>query len=310
MILCLCPNPSVDTFIWLPSFTPGQVNRVTKEQRFPGGKGIHVALAAAELGEEVTLLAFWGGPTGSWIRERCEKKGITCVGPQLSEWTRTCLCFRGVNTYNETEILGRGPEITGDDFKDFLQVFEEQLQDASCITMSGSWPAGARGNEYARLVEVAKKYNKAVFLDCTGDQLENCLAKKPYAIHLNHLEGKNLYNESATESLAKKLAVDCEVAALTAGADGLYLSGDGEFVHARCEVDNIFSTVGSGDCLLAGLAVAYQRQLNMLDSAKLATACGSANCIRPELGMLHQSDVATLIDQVEVKTYIKTMRNA
>jgi tagatose 6-phosphate kinase len=85
MILCLCPNPSVDTYVWVGSFEPGQVNRVRKEQRFPGGKGVHVALAAAELGEEVCLLGFWGGPTGKWNRRSCGEKSVASFGPETEE---------------------------------------------------------------------------------------------------------------------------------------------------------------------------------------------------------------------------------
>lgn len=303
MILCLCPNPSVDTYVWVSSFGPGQVNRVRKEQRFPGGKGVHVALAAAELGEEVKLLAFWGGPTGLWIKNICEQKGIKCFGPELEEWTRTCLAFKDKGQYDDTELLGHGPEITGKDFKYFMQLFEELAPESSCITMSGSWPSGAKGDEYAQLIEKAKTIDKAVFLDCTGDQLQYAIKKSPYSIHLNHSEGKNLYNETNSEDLAERLSTDCELAALTAGADGLYLCGNNEFVHTQCHVDTFFSAVGSGDCLVAGLAVAYHRQLNIVGSAILATACGSANCIRPELGMLYNSDVVKLSDKVVVKTH-------
>ena len=56
MLLAVCPNPSVDYSIWIDSLEPGKVHRATREERYPGGKGVHVAMAAAELGEDVTLL--------------------------------------------------------------------------------------------------------------------------------------------------------------------------------------------------------------------------------------------------------------
>src|SRR5687767_13151705 len=115
MIVCVCPNPSIDTLVTIDDLSPGQVHRANKEERFPGGKGVHVALAAAELGCEVTLLAFWAAPTGEWIRQQCESAGVRCAGPQVAGWSRSCITFRSQGRYNETELLGVGPQIGTDD---------------------------------------------------------------------------------------------------------------------------------------------------------------------------------------------------
>jgi tagatose 6-phosphate kinase len=38
-ILSVCPNPSVDTFVWVDHIHAGRVTRAEREQHFPGGKG-------------------------------------------------------------------------------------------------------------------------------------------------------------------------------------------------------------------------------------------------------------------------------
>ena len=50
---------------------------------------------------------------------------------------------------------------------------------------------------------------------------------------------------------------------------------------------------------MAGLVTAYTRGLNLLDTAILSVACGSANCLREDLGMFHKKDVDTLVTRVE-----------
>jgi fructose-1-phosphate kinase PfkB-like protein len=95
------------------------------------------------------------------------------------------------------------------------------------------------------------------------------------------------------------------LAAVTAGSDGLYLAFGEEIFHASYKINSseIFSTIGSGDCLLAGLCLAY---LNCDDPeywARFAAACGSANCIHPELGMLKAEDVDDILPEVVVKKY-------
>jgi 1-phosphofructokinase family hexose kinase len=305
MILSVCPNPSVDTYVWVPSFEPGQANRIKKEQRYPGGKGVHVALAAAELGEEVALLGFWGGPSGQWIKEVCEKQGISCHGPETEGWSRACLTFKSDGEFDDTELLGCGPTISRKDFAEFLKTFEALVDKASCVTMSGSWPDGGPSNGYAQLIQIARTRDKRTFLDCAGDQLPHAMDEKPFAIHLNRAEGEEVFRVKDPETMANLLAKSCDFAAVTAGAEGLYLTGGDKFVHAHCAVDQVYSTIGSGDCLVAGLAVASKHRLSVEDTARLAVACGAANCIRPELGMLRRADVAILQNKTILRKFQK-----
>lgn len=301
MILSLCPNPSIDMFTWVNDFEPGKVNRVVKEQRFPGGKGIHVALAAAELGEKAILLGFWGGPTGQWIKERCEMAGVSCYGPIINSWSRTCLSLKSNDKYDDTELLGCGPEISKRDYKNFLKEFDNLILKADCITMSGSWPLGAPSDAYEELIKKASTKGKKTFLDCTGKQLSNAMLAKPYNIHLNKTESALIFKEENPELLAGLLNKSCDYAAITAGADGLYLKNNSEHFLTKCAIEKVYSSVGSGDCLVAGLAVAFSRGLSTRDSARLAVACGGANCMRPELGMLKLKDVEMLLKKVIVK---------
>ena len=58
----------------------------------------------------------------------------------------------------------------------------------------------------------------------------------------------------------------------------------------------VHSTIGSGDCLLAGVIAGHVQELETQSMANLGAACGAANCIRPELGMLYKEDVKRLLD--------------
>ena len=71
MLLCLCPNPSIDTYWWMNDIKNGDVTRISKQEPYPGGKAVHVALNITELGEDVMLLGIWGGRKGAWIKNEC-----------------------------------------------------------------------------------------------------------------------------------------------------------------------------------------------------------------------------------------------
>jgi 1-phosphofructokinase family hexose kinase len=304
MILCVCPNPSVDTLVNVPQFSLGQVNRVTTEQHYPGGKGIHVAMAARELGaDKVHVLGFWAGPTGIWLRERLAHRNIAASGPAVDGWTRLCLTFRAPEPYNETELLGVGPVIEHKDEDELKTVFNRLISSASIVTMSGSWPVGAGESGYGDLIRSCAGRGIPTVLDCTGIQLEHALPERPYAVHLNASEAEAVFHTQDPAKAAGCLAKQCELSIVTDGPRGAYFVANGQLIHANCRIESQqYSSVGSGDCLVAGIALAISRELPLMETAALACACGAANCLRPELGMLYRADVDRLLPTVKIRS--------
>lgn len=49
MIYTVTLNPSIDFLVRLPEFKVGEVNRMTSDDKFPGGKGINVSRILARL---------------------------------------------------------------------------------------------------------------------------------------------------------------------------------------------------------------------------------------------------------------------
>lgn len=300
MILCVCPNPAIDKFIYIDKFNLGKVNRIRKELSYPGGKGIHVALGIKELGEEVALLSIWGGSTGKWVRQECEARGIICYGPEIEDWTRTCLTIKSTNNFNETEILGTGPTIGTYEYDAFVKDYEKLLKKANIVSMSGSWPKNLIGANYSMFIKKASLLNIKSFVDCSGDVLINALEKTPHVVHINHHEGYQIYNSKDPMNISLQLANSCSISAITYGDKGLYLCDGKELVHALSKIENVISTVGSGDSLMAGLIVAHKRNYNLIETAKLAAASGAANCIREDLGMFYRKDVEKLFNDCVV----------
>lgn len=300
MILCVCPNPSIDKFIYLEDFKAGKTNRINQELSFPGGKGIHVALGIKELGEQVAILAFWGGATGQWIRQECEKKGITCHGPEVADLTRTCLTIKSNNKFNETELLGRGPEIGPLEYAAFVKDYKSLLKKSEIVSISGSWPQDSVGASYSPFIEQSASLGIKTFLDCSGNLLKDALTKAPFAVHINQQEGQELYKLADPIKISLKLGGSCKLSAVTYGEKGVYLYNGKEMVHALCEVKEVLSAVGSGDSLMAGLIVAHKKKYGMVETAKLAAAAGAANCIRKELGMFYKKDVEQLLQNCQI----------
>lgn len=304
-VLVVCPNPSIDIFAWVDNFKMGEPNRIIKEEKYPGGKGIHVAMALAETDVEVVVVGFWGAMAGAWIKKECHKyyPKIRFEGPMVKEWSRTCYTFKEETSdgfFDDTEILGTGPTLNEEDIKAFWGDIKRLMPGAKACVLSGSWPKNSPEDAYERIIRISQGQQVPSFLDCTGAQLENALAARPYCVHLNRSEISTYFNSSNFEEVKAKMLDLCTVAAITDGANGLYYINTEKEIHSLATVENVVSTIGSGDCLLAGIVAGHLNNLSTTAIAKLGAAYGAANCVRKELGMLYKKDINNLFEAAQV----------
>lgn len=305
MVLAVCANPSVDSFWSVPVLQQGTTNRSANETYYPGGKGIHVSFALQELGETVTVLGIWGGQTGEWLKKQCNNRGISTIGPSVKEWNRICISMKSNSGWDETELLGAGPTVDQPIQQAFYETYDLCLEKEAlqAVIMSGSVPAGLDNQTYRQLIAKAQAAKISTFVDASGSLLKQALKMQPYAVHINHHEGRKLCGCQHPDEIARWLAEYCKIAAVTAGAEGLYLSVDKQLFKSynRMNPSKIISTVGAGDCLFAGLCQATLKNKDTAFWAKYSASCGTANCIHPQLGMLRKEDVKTLMKSVKLK---------
>ncbi len=301
MILSVCPNPSIDTYAWLQQLNFGGVNRIEKLKEFPGGKGTHVAFALKQLGVGTSLFGNWAGNNGEWIKNASMKAGIRPVGIPLMGNNRKCYTFRsGDKTIENTELLEPGPEMTERDWQQFLRKFSSEVKKHEFVCMSGSWPTGAPDDAYLQLLLICTKHKKRALLDCSGIQLKNALKTKFFGLHINEHEALEAFGINDSVKVFSYLKDKVTLLALTNGKEGLYLRSSTSSLHANVVIDKVVSTVGSGDCLTAGIAYGVSNGLTLEDTAKYGVACGAANCLNDDLGMLKASDVENLFPKVKI----------
>lgn len=303
MILSICPNPSIDTYAWLEDFQAGAVNRIENLKEYPGGKGVHVALAIKELSGITKLMGNWAGGSGEWLKSECRSLNIETGGITISGSNRKCLTFRSKkNSLQNTELLEPGPWFEKNHFRNFLLSIKKELGEVSMICASGSWPKNAPEDAYATLIDLANDANTPIIVDCSGNQLKNIIHKSFFGIHLNEEEALSLFNTDDLEEVLHLLSKNIQLVAITKGKDGLWLSYQGQIIHANVTIDRVISTVGSGDCLTAGIAFAANEGQNPQAIAQIGVACGAANCLYEAIGLLQKSDVTALLPKVTIET--------
>lgn len=103
------------------------------------------------------------------------------------------------------------------------------------------------------------------------------------------------------ESLSQNIAAkgDCAVG-VTHGGEYALLVENGKIHRYNLPQVDVVSTLGCGDSVNAGIAVALANGNILPDAFKFGLACGSANAATPLPGMVDAATVAQILPQVGI----------
>ncbi|WP_329742912.1 1-phosphofructokinase family hexose kinase [Dyella sp. A6] len=302
-------NTAIDRLIQIDTLTSGQVHRASAEQVYPGGKGVHVAQTMAALGERVQLVGLVDAAHRNLVGRRMSERGVLFHGVEVAGELRHCMALRERDG-RMTEILGQGPQLSPDERDRLLRDFQRSVDESELVILSGSLPRGFAADTYAALVRLAQSAGKRCLVDASGELLHHALEARPFLIKPNRDEVQVLLGRdidgiaAAVDALREIAARGVSMPVLSLGADGAVgLDGDGAW-HASVELEQVRNAVGSGDCFLAGMAVALRRGQPMREALRLAVACGAANAMETETGYVHPDRVEHLLGRVQVRAWM------
>lgn len=322
MLVCISANPAIDRRLRLENVTVGEINRALSVQPFPGGKAAHVAMVAKALGIDVMWVGFLGGAAG----EQCES-GLSAFGVPLTvirteSETRANLELVSADG-KVTEILEPGGAVTESEVERLLTTCRDLFAESergTQVALSGSLPPGAPPDLYAELIRLAQLYGCRTLLDTSGNALREGLNASPDFVKPNRNEASDFAGHTidnadrAAQASQKFFAAGAKSVAISMGADGMIWQReiDGDlFVSQPAPLTNC-SPVGCGDAALAGFAVAHERGFSDEETLRLATACGSANCLADAPGRVDRDDVSRVAPDIRVQRIVRceTSRSA
>lgn len=305
MIVTVTMNPSVDIRFTVKEFKRGGIFRSMNDKQTAGGKGLNVTRVLAQLGAPVVATGFLGGNNGDFISAELDAKKIEHSFVKIQGNTRTCIAI--LEDDGQTEVLGRGPDISNEELECFYTEFQRLLKKAKIVVMSGSLPPGVPVHTYRLLVEMAKEHGVPVILDTSGAQLREGIKGEPFAIKPNQSELETLMNRrlDGDEGLARAMETVVE-----SGVENVIVSLGGRGAMAlvqnqlfRISVPKIkaVNPVGSGDATVAGLAWGVHQGMEIQTTLALAAACGVSNAMEQNTGQIDPGMVEKLVAEIEVK---------
>jgi len=280
--------------LFYSDFQAGRVNRASQVLETASGKGVNVARVASTLGAKALVLTTAGGHRGSLFRAALRTSKLPAVVVPVTGETRLCQTL--IASGCVTELVEEAAPLTHREVNAVLSAYTKALRKATLVILSGSVPGGCGDDFYARLARLAKSRGIPVLADTQKAQLVQAVREQPALVKINAAE---LAEATGMRSLAKGLRELARLGAgkivISRGAETA-VAFDGKTVwQVKPPRIKVINPIGSGDAMMAGIAVALVRGKTLPDALRLGIACGAANALTRTSGVIRPAEVKRLL---------------
>ncbi len=300
MINTITLNPSLDYIVKVEDFKVGHVNRTSKEDIYPGGKGINVSIVLKNLGVKNRALGFTAGFTGEEIEKLVANHGVD------NEFIRLEKGMSRINvklkSKEESEINGMGPDISKNDIERLYEKLEA-LKAGDFVVLAGSIPNTLPDDIYETIMKDFKDKEINFVVDATKDLLLNVLKYKPFLIKPNHHELGEMFNVKLNSkdeiiTYAKKLQeIGARNVIISMAGDGaILIEENGEITISDTPKGTLVNSVGAGDSMVGGFLAGIAENKNIKEAFKIGVATGSASAFSE--GLATRDKVEELLKQL------------
>ncbi|MGO1383845.1 MAG: 1-phosphofructokinase [Arachnia sp.] len=309
MIVTVTPNPSIDRTVTVAKLHEGEINRALSSRVDPGGKGVNVSRALSANGAETLAVLPLGGPDGRLLAVLLEKAGVHHREVPLEGTTRTNVAIVDPSG-TTTKVNEPGPTLSADELEALRSTILSYTGETDWLALCGSLPPGAPHTWFADIIAT---HPGRVAVDASGAGFLQAVAAgpdliKPNLEELEELVGKELLTLSdVLEAANSVVAGGVAMVVVSLGSDGALAVTEAGHWFATAAVAAPLSTVGAGDCLLAGLLHALQSGADPQTAIAAAVAWGSAAVSLPGSKVPSPEDVSHIIVSTELPSLTTTL---
>ncbi len=307
MIVSLTLNPAVDKTLFVHALTLGEVNRVEHSQLDPGGKGINVSRMVHRLGWPTMALGFLAGHMGLIAEGALDRERVHHHFTWIPGETRLNVIVVDEAGGTSTNLYDCGPAVPPADLDTLRADLARWLSGCRVLVAAGSLPPGVPEDVYAAIIRDATARGVTTILDADGPALRFGLAGRPNVIKPNVTEaeallGRRLVGLPAVIAAARELLDrGPRTVIVSMGAAGSICATRERVLHALAPSVERRSTVGSGDSLVAGIAVALASGKDLTEGLRVGTAAGAATAMTPGTHLGTREEINQLIAAVEIR---------
>jgi 6-phosphofructokinase 2 len=299
-------NPAVDEALTIDELVLGGVNRCGLSFLDAGGKGVNASRVIHRLGRKTIALGFVGGTTGGMIRSRLDEEGVPHAFCDVKEMTRVNVMLYERAKGRRSRIYLPGAAVG---VSQLAELKRRLLQACSgdVVVLGGSLPPGLPESTYYDLIKWLQEHGIRSIVDTSGAPLARLLAARPTLIKPNVEEAGELLgraivtDDDALEAAHELRGLGAENVVISQGQDGAVAIGIDEAWKASPPAVVTRSTVGSGDSMVAGLAIAFAEGRGLAEGLRLGTAAGAGTAMTPHTHLCEKADFDRLLPLVTLR---------
>jgi 1-phosphofructokinase len=307
VIVSFTPNPAVDKTLVVASLRHGAQNRADASYVDPGGKGVNVSRMVHRLGRATLALTAVGGHMGRLLEGTLRDEGVPAEFVRVDGETRLNVILVDEARAESTRVWDRGPDAESGTAEALLALVRRAVRGARVFVAGGTLLPGMPASLHADALRVAADAGMLTILDADGDAFREGLAAAPSLVKPNAREaGALLGREIRTEEdalAAGRAILDLgpKAVVLSMGAKGSLLVERGRAVRATPPEVEFRSAVGSGDSMVAGLAIALAEGDDLVEGLRLGSAAGAATAATVGTHLGSREDVERLLPRVRIE---------
>lgn len=299
-------NAAYDLVGRLPRIELGEVNTVETLGIFPAGKGINVACVLKDLGVDVAVGGFLGKDNVGDFEHLFRSQQIDNLFQLVEGKTRINVKITETEA-DVTDLNFLGYEINPEDWQQFVSHSLQYCQQFEIVAVCGSLPRGVNATQFADWLAQLGKLGVKVVLDSSNTALTEGLKAKPWLVKPNHRElealvGRSLPTQADIIAAAQQL-VQQGIAnvIISMGKEGsLWFSQQGIIQAKPPKCENVVSTVGAGDSMVAGLIYGFVNQLEPQQTLAFASAVSAFAVAQSNVGVPDVALLEPLLQQVQI----------
>lgn len=310
MILSVTLNACLDKTLTVAPWRPGENIRGRAVRESVGGKGNNVARALTRLGRTARPVTLLGGAVGARCLELLRSRdGLDPIVIPTESVTREILTVRTEDTAEQTAFFDPNPTITPAEAEALYRMVEAAMDagNVELLALSGSSPSESTHALYSDLIAMARARALPVLLDTYGPALDAIWGFWPDVQQLNRREAAGhlgiaepddddifgLLDGWARHGVKLGIVTDGERPALSQAGGKRY-----RVIPPSIEAVN---PIGSGDCLLAGLADGWLSGLETEALLRHGIGCAVANAAVWDAGAIDRDAAATYAEATQIE---------
>jgi 1-phosphofructokinase len=298
VIVSVTLNPSLDRTVEVDRLLRGAVLRTSAPILEPGGKGVNLTRALSRNGVDSIALLPVGGPEGAELSTLLDAAGVTARLVPVSGRTRSNLTIAEPDG-TVTKLNEPGSSLSSSDFSVLSSVLSSLVTASDWVVFSGSIPPECSDRQLVALMTSVTDLGASLAVDTSGEALSAAISARPRVIKPNRAElaeavGRDLDSISEVITAAEQLrARGVERVLVSLGAEGAVLVGEHGTIVGESTVLQRRSTVGAGDCFLAGFLSKFSADESDEAAALVeALAWGAAAVSLPGTSVPGPGDIA------------------